>query len=59
LRAPLRPGPATGAVVASLRQRVAHLDEDRVLAGDLEEAVEWLGQRAWHGALDDLVGALR
>jgi histidine ammonia-lyase len=59
LRAPLRPGPATAAVVASLRARVAHLDEDRVLAGDLEEAVEWLRGGAWRQALDGVAAALR
>ena len=59
LRAPLRPGPATGAVVASLRERVAHLDDDRVLAGDLEEAVEWLRGEGWHGTLPGVTDALR
>ena len=38
MRAPMQPGPATGAAVASLRRRVAHLDDDRVLAGDLAAA---------------------
>ncbi len=59
LRAPLRPGPATAAVVRSLRQRVAHLDDDRVLAGDLEEAVEWLRRRGWREALPAVTDTLR
>src|SRR5450631_4152742 len=59
LRAPLRPGPATGAVVGSLRKRVAHLDDDRVLAGDLEEAVEWLRRSEWRAALSGVAAQLR
>ncbi len=59
LRAPLRPGAATAAVVGSLRERVAHLDDDRVLAGDLSAAVEWLRERRWRDALAGTVGALR
>jgi histidine ammonia-lyase len=51
LRAPLRPGPATAAVVASLREPIAHLDDDRVLAGDLEEAEAWLRACRWRDAL--------
>ena len=51
LRAPLRPGPATGAVLASLRRFVAHLDDDRVLAGDLDAAVEWLRAQSWDETL--------
>jgi histidine ammonia-lyase len=59
LRAPLRPGPATAAVVGSLRQRVAHLDDDRVLAGDLSAAVEWLRERRWRDVLPGVTDALR
>jgi histidine ammonia-lyase len=59
LRAPLRPGPATAAVVASLRTRIAHLDDDRVLAGDLSEAVEWLRERRWRDALPGITDALQ
>jgi histidine ammonia-lyase len=51
LRAPLRPGRATAAVVASLRERVDHLGDDRVLAGDLAQAEEWLRLREWRDAL--------
>ena len=40
LRAPLQPGPATGAVVAALRERVPAPGPDRFLAPDIEAAVE-------------------
>ncbi|MDQ6856220.1 MAG: aromatic amino acid lyase, partial [Candidatus Dormibacteraeota bacterium] len=59
LRAPLRAGPATGAVVASLRERVPHLDEDRVLAGDLDAAVAWLRANTWRDALRGIGDELR
>jgi histidine ammonia-lyase len=59
LRAPLRAGPATAAIVRSLRQRIAHLDDDRVLAGDLDEAVEWLRRGGWREALPGVTDALR
>jgi len=59
LRAPLHPGPATAALLASLRQRVAHLDADRPLAPDLEAADEWLGSGAWRAAVEAVTGALR
>jgi len=51
LRAPLRPGPATGALLSSLRARVPGLDADRVLAGDLLEACTWLESGEWRDAL--------
>jgi histidine ammonia-lyase len=54
LRAPLRPGPATAAVLRSLRARVPHLDDDRVLAGDLDEAEGWLRERGWRDALSGI-----
>jgi len=54
LRAPLRPGPRTGAVVASLRERVAHLNQDRVLAPDLAAAEAWLADGTWRMAAGEL-----
>jgi histidine ammonia-lyase len=51
LRAPLRPGPGTGALVGSLRASVSFLDADRVLAGDLLAACEWLESGVWRAAL--------
>jgi histidine ammonia-lyase len=59
LRAPLRPGPATAAILASVRTRIAHLDDDRVLAGDLAEAEEWLRARRWRDVLAGVVEPLR
>ncbi|HXA27315.1 MAG TPA: histidine ammonia-lyase [Candidatus Angelobacter sp.] len=58
LRAPLRPGVVTGALLASLRARVPFLDADRVLAGDLESACEWLSSGEWRAALDAVPVAL-
>jgi histidine ammonia-lyase len=40
LRAPLLPGPATGAVVAALRERVDGPGHDRFLAPEIEAAVD-------------------
>jgi histidine ammonia-lyase len=55
LRAPLRPGLGTAALLGSLRGAgVAFLDEDRVLAGDLLTAEEWLASGAWEEALAGL-----
>jgi histidine ammonia-lyase len=42
LRAPLRPGPATGAVVAALRERVAGPGPDRFLSPEIEAAVDFV-----------------
>jgi histidine ammonia-lyase len=42
LRAPLQPGPATGAVVAALRESVAGPGPDRHLSPEIEAAVEFV-----------------
>jgi histidine ammonia-lyase len=42
LRAPLQPGPATGAVVAGLRESVAGPGHDRYLAPEIEAAVHFV-----------------
>jgi histidine ammonia-lyase len=42
LRAPLIPGPATGAVVAGLREHVAGAGPDRYLAPEIEAAVQYV-----------------
>jgi histidine ammonia-lyase len=42
LRAPLQPGPATGAVVATLRSQVPGPGVDRYLAPEIEAAVEFV-----------------
>ncbi len=58
LRAPLRPGPATAAMVSSLRERVATLGSDRLLAPDLEAAETWLVQGGWRSAIETTAGPL-
>jgi len=52
LRLPLHPGPATGALLRSLRRRVAHLGSDRPLAPDLEAAADWLRGGEWRAAVE-------
>jgi histidine ammonia-lyase len=42
LRAPLRPGPATGAVVGALREHVEGPGTDRFLSPEIEAAVEFV-----------------
>jgi histidine ammonia-lyase len=58
LRAPLRPAPATGALLASLRAVVPHLDADRHLGDDLRAAEEWMRAEAWRGAVGGVVESL-
>jgi histidine ammonia-lyase len=52
LRAPLRPGPATEAVVAALRERVPGPGPDRHLAPDIEAAVDFVRTGAAVAAAD-------
>ncbi len=59
MRHPLRPAPATGAVVAGLRLRTKPLAADRILSGDLEAVEQWARDGEWHGALDDAGVTLR
>ena len=47
LRAPLRPAPATGALLASLRGFVPQLHADRHLGDDLRAAEAWLRDGVW------------
>jgi histidine ammonia-lyase len=58
LRAPLRPALATGALLASLRSRVATLQEDRFLGDDMRAVEDWLRSLAWRDALSGAVEAL-
>jgi histidine ammonia-lyase len=46
LRAPLHPGPATGAVVAALRERVAGPGPDRHLSPEIEAGVAFVASGA-------------
>ncbi|MFN2582748.1 MAG: histidine ammonia-lyase [Candidatus Dormibacteria bacterium] len=51
LRAPLRPAPATGALVGALRGFVPTLREDRALESDLASIDSWLERGGWRTAL--------
>src|ERR1700690_1279232 len=51
MRHPLRPAPATGAVIVALRRRTASLGADRILSGDVEAAEAWARACEWRGAL--------
>ena len=52
LRAPLGPGPATGAVVAALRQRVVGPGPDRFLSAEIEATVDFVRSGAAVAAAD-------
>jgi len=58
LRAPLRPGPATGAAVAAVRSVVPPLSRDRELKRDVDAAVELVQSGRLVAAVQDAVGAL-
>jgi histidine ammonia-lyase len=58
LRAPLRPAPATGAVVAALRRQVAAPGTDRWLAPDIAAAVAMTADGTFVGAAESVAGAL-
>ena len=51
MRHPLRPAPATGAVIAALRTRIDSPGADRILSGDVEAAEAWARDGEWRGAL--------
>ena len=55
LRAPLRPAPATAALLASVREVVPPLSDDRVIAPDLEVLAGWLREQRWRDAIRDVV----
>ncbi len=58
LRAPLKPGPATGAVIAALRERVPGPGPDRPLSPEIEAAVELVASGALPAAADPHTGPL-
>jgi histidine ammonia-lyase len=58
LRAPLRPGPATGAVVAALRTNVRGPGPDRHLAPEIEHALDDVRSGALVRAVEDTTGEL-
>jgi histidine ammonia-lyase len=57
LRAPLRPGPATGAVVAGLRDTVPGPGPDRHLSPEIEAAVAYVASGAAVAAADSALAA--
>jgi histidine ammonia-lyase len=58
LRAPLRSAPGTQAALSALRQRVAHLDEDRELKPDVDAAIELVRSGELLAAVEQEIGAL-
>jgi histidine ammonia-lyase len=58
MRSPLRPGPATGAVVAALRTRVPGPGPDRFLAPEIEAAVELVRAGSLITAAESVTGPL-
>jgi histidine ammonia-lyase len=58
LRAPLRPGPATGAVLRRVRSEVPFVDEDRFLAPDLKAAEDLVRGGELVRAAEEAVGRL-
>jgi len=58
LRAPLQPGPATGAVVAALRQTVPTVGPDRWLAPEIDAAVAAVADRTLLAAAESVIGPL-
>jgi histidine ammonia-lyase len=60
LRAPLRPSPATAAVVALLRSHgVSGPGPDRYLSPEIEATVELVAAGAIVAAVEDTIGALQ
>jgi histidine ammonia-lyase len=58
LRAPLRPGPATAAVLAALRERVPGPGPDRFLAPEIEAAVALVRSGGARRAAETTTGPL-
>ena len=58
LRAPLRPGPGTGAAVAALRTVVDGPGPDRLLAPEIEAAVDLVASGGLRAAVEEAVGPL-
>ena len=59
LRAPLKPGPASVAALAAIRQEVPFLKEDRRLKPDVDATVELVRSGALIDAVEAAVGPLR
>jgi len=59
MRHPLRPAAATGAVIASLRERTPSLAADRILSVDLQAAESWARDGEWRDSLATAAVTLR
>ena len=59
LRAPLRPAPATAALVRAIRERAGALQRDRILAPELAAIEQWLRDERWRDALSGAIDELR
>lgn len=59
LRAPDQPGAGTAAVLAAIRDRIPHLNEDRVLSGEIETAADMVRDGTLVAAAAAAVGELR
>jgi len=57
-RAPLRPAPATAAVIAALRQSTPGPGEDRFLAPEVEAAVQFVASGGARSATESVTGPL-
>ena len=55
----LKPGPGIAALHAALRERSAHLDDDRSLAGDIEAVAGAIRDGALVGVVEAALGPLR
>ena len=51
MRHPLKPAPATGALITALRALTRPLAEDRILSGDIEAVETWVREAAWREPL--------
>lgn len=58
LRAPLRPAPATGAVIAALRETVPGPGPDRFLAPEIEASVQFVASGRARAAAESVTGPL-
>ena len=59
LHRPLKAARAVEAARKSLRRVVAHLDGDRVMAGDIAKAKQWVESEKLRGAAERICGSLR
>ena len=58
-RTPLKPGPATGAVLARIRQDMPFIDRDTFMAPQLKTAEEMVSTGALMHAAEEALGSLQ